>query len=57
MQNIRRGHYELGTGAALQLRVAIAFGELAAQKQYVGLILVVCSSPWVPFASLSVTVT
>jgi len=29
MQNIRRGHYELGTNAARHLRVATAFGELA----------------------------
>jgi transposase, IS6 family len=30
MQNIRRGHYELAVEAAANLRVAIAFRELAA---------------------------
>jgi transposase, IS6 family len=29
MQNVRRGHYELGTEAVPLLRVATAFGELA----------------------------
>ena len=29
MQNVRRGHYELGTEAIHPLRVATAFGELA----------------------------
>jgi transposase-like protein len=28
-QNVRRGHYELGTEATRLLRVATAFGELA----------------------------
>jgi transposase, IS6 family len=30
MQNLRRGHYELGVEAALSRRVAAAFTELAA---------------------------
>jgi transposase-like protein len=30
MQNVRRGHYELAVEAPASLRVAIAFGELAA---------------------------
>jgi transposase, IS6 family len=29
MQNIRRGHYELGTDARARRRVAAAFSELA----------------------------
>jgi hypothetical protein len=29
IQNLRRGHYELGVDAALSLRVAVAFTELA----------------------------
>jgi hypothetical protein len=30
IQNLRHGHYELGTAAAAGLRVAAAFDELAA---------------------------
>jgi hypothetical protein len=30
MQNVRRGHYELAVEAPIGLRVAVAFGELAA---------------------------
>jgi IS6 family transposase len=29
IQNLRRGHYELGTDAPRRLRVAVAFTELA----------------------------
>jgi IS6 family transposase len=30
MQNVRRGHYELAVEASIGVRVAVAFGELAA---------------------------
>jgi hypothetical protein len=30
MQNVRRGHYELAVEAPIGVRVAVAFGELAA---------------------------
>jgi hypothetical protein len=29
MQNLRRGHYELGVGARAHRRVAVAFAELS----------------------------
>jgi hypothetical protein len=29
MQNVRRGHYELGVGESATQRVAVAFDELA----------------------------
>jgi hypothetical protein len=30
MQNVRRGHYELAVEASIGVRLAVAFGELAA---------------------------